>query len=90
MVLRSFHAALPTPNTGGPARRSLSRHGQADLAAKSRKARIALIALDEGVVEEVHDARIAVLQALPRVGEGLVFTMTGKTPVSGFSRVKAG
>jgi integrase len=39
---------------------------------------------------EVHlaDAAIAVLRSLPRVGDGLVFTTTGKTAVSGFSRAK--
>jgi integrase len=39
---------------------------------------------------EVHlsDAAIAVLQSLPRVGDGLVFTTTGETSVSGFSRAK--
>jgi integrase len=39
---------------------------------------------------EVHlsDAAIAVLQSLPRVGDGLVFTTTGETAVSGFSRAK--
>jgi integrase len=38
---------------------------------------------------QLSDAVIAVLKAVPRVGDGLVFTMTGTTPVSGFSRVKA-
>jgi integrase len=39
---------------------------------------------------EVHlsDAATAVLRSLPRVGDGLVFTTTGETPVSGFSRAK--
>jgi len=39
---------------------------------------------------EVHlsDAAIAVLGSLPRIGDGLVFTTTGKTTVSGFSRAK--
>jgi len=39
---------------------------------------------------EVHlsDATIDVLRSLPRVGDGLVFTTTGGTSVSGFSRVK--
>jgi integrase len=39
---------------------------------------------------EVHlsDAAIAVLHPLPRVSTGLVFTTTGETAVSGFSRAK--
>lgn len=39
---------------------------------------------------EVHlsDAAIAVLRSMPRVGDRLVFTTTGQTPVSGFSRAK--
>jgi integrase len=37
---------------------------------------------------QLSDAAIEVLKAIPRVGEGLVFTMTGTTPVSGFSRLK--
>jgi integrase len=39
---------------------------------------------------EVHlsEAAIAVLQSLPRVGDGLIFTTTGKSAVSGFSRAK--
>jgi integrase len=36
----------------------------------------------------LSSAALAVLGALPRVGGGLVFTTTGKTPVSGFSRAK--
>jgi integrase len=38
---------------------------------------------------QLSDAAIKVLRAIPRASDGLVFTMTGKTPVSGFSRVKA-
>jgi integrase len=40
---------------------------------------------------EVHlsDAAGAVLGSLPRVGDGLVFTTTGETAVSGFSRAKS-
>src|ERR1700733_14021052 len=62
---QGFHVRLPgavEPGAGERRRgqqQSLTRHGQADLAAESRKARIVLIALDEGVVEEVHDAWIA-------------------------------
>ncbi len=38
----------------------------------------------------LSDQAIAVLESLPRVaGAGLVFTTTGDTPVSGFSRAKA-
>jgi integrase len=39
---------------------------------------------------EVHlsEAALAVLRSLPRVGDGLVFTTTGETAVSGFSRAK--
>ena len=39
----------------------------------------------------LSDAAIDVVKALPRIGDrkdGLVFTTTGKTPVSGFSRAK--
>ena len=43
-----------------------------------------------GRAHEVHvsAAALAILRALPRIGDGLVFTTTGKTPVSGFSRSK--
>jgi integrase len=39
---------------------------------------------------EVHlsEAAVAVLQSVPRVGDGLIFTTTGETAVSGFSRAK--
>jgi integrase len=39
----------------------------------------------------LSDAAIRIIEALPRIGDakGLVFTTTGKTPVSGFSRFKA-
>ena len=39
---------------------------------------------------EVHlsEAAVAVIQSLPRVGEGLIFTTTGEAAVSGFSRAK--
>ena len=37
---------------------------------------------------QLSAAAIKVLKSVPRVGNGLVFTMTGTTPVSGFSRVK--
>jgi len=33
-------------------------------------------------------AALVILRVLPRIGNGLVFTTTGKTPVSGFSRAK--
>ena len=36
----------------------------------------------------LSSAALAILQSLPRIGNGLVFTTTGKTPVSGFSRAK--
>jgi integrase len=36
----------------------------------------------------LSDAVLAMLKALPRAGKGLVFTTTGNTPVSGFSRAK--
>ena len=50
----------PSYQLGGPARRSLTRHGQADLAAECGKARIVLVAQDEGVVEKILDTLIAV------------------------------
>jgi integrase len=37
---------------------------------------------------QLSAAAIDVLNSIPRAGNGLVFTMTGRTPVSGFSRVK--
>jgi integrase len=39
---------------------------------------------------EVHlsAAALAILRSLPRFGDGLLFTTTGKTPVSGFGRAK--
>jgi len=37
---------------------------------------------------QLSTAAIEVLNALPRVSDGLVFTSTGTTPVSGFSRAK--
>jgi integrase len=33
-------------------------------------------------------AALAILESLPRIGNGLIFTTTGKTAVSGFSRAK--
>jgi integrase len=36
----------------------------------------------------LSEAAPAILESLPRVGEDLIFTTTGKTPVSGFSRAK--
>jgi integrase len=37
---------------------------------------------------QLSDAALAVLKSLPRIGEDMVFTTTGETPVSGFSRSK--
>jgi len=37
---------------------------------------------------QLSEAAIEVLQSLPRIGEGLVFTTTGETAVSGFSKSK--
>jgi integrase len=37
---------------------------------------------------QLSDAALDVLRSLPRVGDGLVFTTTGETPVSGFSKAK--
>lgn len=37
---------------------------------------------------QLSAAAIEVIRSLPRVGDGLVFTTTGGTPVSGFSRAK--
>jgi integrase len=37
---------------------------------------------------QLSAAAIEVLNSIPRVGHGLVFTSTGRTPVSGFSRAK--
>jgi integrase len=37
---------------------------------------------------QLSDAAIAMLQSLPRIGDGLVFTTTGETAVSGFSKAK--
>lgn len=54
---RSFRSreadARRATKSGGIARRSLARHGQADLAAERSEARIVLVAPDEGVGEEV-------------------------------------
>lgn len=36
----------------------------------------------------LSNAAVAILISRPRVGDGLIFTTTGKTPVSGFSRAK--
>jgi integrase len=36
----------------------------------------------------LSSAALTVLRSLPHIGNGLVFTTTGKTPVSGFSRAK--
>jgi integrase len=38
---------------------------------------------------QLSAAAIEVLRGLPQIGTGLVFTTTGKSPVSGFSRAKA-
>ena len=42
------------------------------------------------LAHDVHlsAAALAILRSLPRIGDGLIFTTTGKTPVSGFSRAK--
>jgi integrase len=37
---------------------------------------------------QLSAAAIQILNSIPRVGDGLVFTSTGTTPVSGFSRIK--
>jgi integrase len=37
---------------------------------------------------QLSDAAIEVLRSLPRMGDGLVFTTTGKRPISGFSKAK--
>jgi integrase len=37
---------------------------------------------------QLSEAAIEVLQSLPRIGDGLVFTTTGQTAVSGFSKSK--
>ena len=37
---------------------------------------------------QLSDAAIEVLRSLPHMGDGLVFTTTGKTPISGFSKAK--
>jgi integrase len=37
----------------------------------------------------LSDAAVAVLQSIPRLGNGLVFTTTGETAVSGFSKAKS-
>jgi integrase len=37
---------------------------------------------------QLSEAAIAVLRSLPRIGDGLVFTTTGETAVSGFSKSK--
>jgi len=37
---------------------------------------------------QLSAAAIEILESSPRVGNGLVFTVTGETPVSGFSRAK--
>jgi integrase len=37
----------------------------------------------------LSDAAVAALQSVPRIGNGLVFTTTGGTAVSGFSRAKS-
>jgi integrase len=37
---------------------------------------------------QLSDAAIATLRSLPRVGDSLIFTTTGETAVSGFSRAK--
>jgi hypothetical protein len=36
----------------------------------------------------LSDAALEILESLPRSSGGLIFTTTGKTPVSGFSRAK--
>ncbi len=36
----------------------------------------------------LSDAALAILELLPRISDGLIFTTTGKTPVSVFSRAK--
>jgi len=43
---------------------------------------------DRGHEVQLSDAAIALIRSLPRVGDGLVFTTTGETPLSGFSRSK--
>jgi integrase len=40
------------------------------------------------VCQGLSEAAIEVLRSLPRIGDGLVFTTTGETAVSGFSKSK--
>ena len=68
------------------------RWNEIDLAAKTWT--IAKERSKNGVAHEIplSDAAIEIIARLPRVGEkkdGFIFTTTGTTPVSGFSRVKA-
>jgi integrase len=68
------------------------RWNEIDLAAKTWM--IAKERSKNGVAHEIplSDAAIRIIACLPRVGEkkdGLIFTTTGATPVSGFSRAKA-
>ena len=69
-----------------------SRWSEIDIAAKTWT--IAKERSKNGVAHEIplSDAAIQIVARLPRVGEkkdGLIFTTTGATPVSGFSRAKA-
>jgi integrase len=43
---------------------------------------------DRGHDVQLSDATLALLRSLPRIGDGLIFTTTVETPVSGFSRAK--
>jgi integrase len=43
---------------------------------------------DRAHAVQLSNAALAVLRSLPRVGNGLIFTTTIETPVSGFSRAK--
>jgi integrase len=45
-------------------------------------------ALYNRVCQGLSEAAIEVLRSLPRIGDGLVFTTTGETAVSGFSKSK--
>ena len=69
-----------------------SRWNEIDLAAKTWT--IAKQRSKNGVAHEIplSDTAIRIVEHLPRIGEkrdGLIFTTTGETPVSGWSRAKA-
>ena len=102
-LARVWHAAEAMPYPFGPAVRLLvltgarrdevggMRWSEVDIAARvwTLPAERAKNGVEH--VIPLSDAAVGILESVPRIGwrDGFVFTMTGRTPISGWSRAKA-